>query len=404
MPPPLSTSQPRAPVRGRAPVSCQRFVDLTPHGDRGSVLVIVLVTIVFATMALLAFVERAGDDLLVEARVADAARLRSEAYSALETTLAVLEDFRLTGGALRSPAEGWGDPLGWIGYVPAVDDRTVEVSFADESGKLPLPNTEFLTLVALLTHEGLALNDAERLADALLGWIRADYVPVTPGAPRVDDYERAPLPFAPPGRSLRSFRELASIDVAREFFFDEAGNPNALAARFAEAVSLYTYPRPNVNGAPDAVLVALAAYSETQRSQLRDYFAGTGAYLAQGPGYFRAPEDAGLVLGAQAVAPGFAAQIRALRITVTVRQGRSSFQLSAVVAPPNGARPVTPRTAAGATAAASTGQTAGAAPAAGVAGIGSTAPDDLNYPFTLLEITENAAMSVLPPAPADETL
>ena len=112
----------------------------------------------------------------------------------------------------------------------------MEVSLADESGKLPLPNTEFLTLVALFTHEGLAPNDAERLSDALLGWIRADYVPVTAGAPRAYDYERAPLPFAAPGRSLRSFRELASIDVAREFFLDEAGNPNALAARFAEAV------------------------------------------------------------------------------------------------------------------------------------------------------------------------
>ena len=392
----MPASVPCLPPPERGP-SCNLLGYTMDWPRRGSVLVIVLVTLVFAAMALLAFVERAGDDLLVEARVADAARLRSEAYSALETTLAVLEDFRLVGGALRSPAEGWSDPLGWVGYTPAVEGRTVEVSLADESGKLPLPNTEFLTLVALFTHEGLAPNDAERLSDALLGWIRADYVPVTAGAPRADDYERAPLPFAAPGRSLRSFRELASIDVAREFFLDEAGNPNALAARFAEAVSLYAYPRPNVNGAPDAAFVALAAYTETQRSQLRDYFAGTGNYLAQGPGFFQAPEDAGLVLGAQSVASGFAAQIRALRITVTVRQGRSSFQLNALVAPPNGARPVTPVRVAGATTAAAAGQT-------GTVAATATPLAELNYPFTLLEITENAAMSVVASAQAGETL
>ncbi|GAB1487863.1 hypothetical protein MASR2M8_03040 [Opitutaceae bacterium] len=367
--------------------------------ERGSVLVIVLVTLVFAATALLAFVERAGDDLLVEARAADAARLRAEAYSALETTLAVLEDFRLTGGALRSLAEGWGDPLGWVGYGPMVEGRTVEVTFVDESGKLPLPNTEFLTLVALFEHEGLTRNDAERLADALLVWSRKDYVPVTPGASRAEDYERAGLPFVPPRRSLRSFSELAAIDGVREQFFDEMGKPNELWVRFTAAVSLYNYPRPNLNAAPEAVLAALGAYTETQRAQLRDYFSGTGAYLAQGPGYFRSPEDAGLVLGEQAVAPGFAAQVRALRINVTVRQGLSSFQLSAVVAPPNGARVVPPVGAAETTLPPTSGQNQ-ATPSSATA---ATAAANLNYPFTLLEITENAAMSVLLAADAAET-
>ena len=36
--------------------------------SRGSVLVIVLVTLLFTTIALVAFVEKASDDLLVEAR------------------------------------------------------------------------------------------------------------------------------------------------------------------------------------------------------------------------------------------------------------------------------------------------------------------------------------------------
>lgn len=349
----------------------------------GSVLVVVLVTVMFAVSALLLFVERAGDDLLVEARAADAARLRAEAYSALETTLAVLVDFRLTGGgALRSPAEGWGDPLAWSGYAPG-EGRTVEVAFADESGKLPLPNTDFPTLVALFVNDGLAEPEAERLADALLGWARPDYVAASVGAPRPDDYARAPLPFAPPGRSLRSFDELAAIDVAREVFFDETGRPNERWARFVAAVSLFAYPRPNLNSAGPAVLAALGRYTETQQRQLGEFFEGAGAYALEGPGYFRDPEEAGRVLGAQAVAPGFGTEIRTLRIGITVREGRSSFYLEAVVAPPGGA------TAVRAVRSEAEGEPA---PAAGET-------PSLEYPFTLLEIRENDAMP-LPPVAA----
>src|SRR6218665_587606 len=117
--------------------------------SRGSVLLIVLVTLVFATSALLLFIEKATPDLLVPIREADASRLRLEAYSALETTLAVLEDFREGGDGLHSPAEGWRDPLGFAGYAPEAEDRTVEVTLEDESEKLPLPSVKPEVLVAL---------------------------------------------------------------------------------------------------------------------------------------------------------------------------------------------------------------------------------------------------------------
>ena len=86
--------------------------------SRGSVLIVVLVTLVFATAALLLFVERASTDLLVYVRDADRMRLRQEAYSALETTLPVLVDFEEVLDGLHSPDEGWVDPLGWVGYGP----------------------------------------------------------------------------------------------------------------------------------------------------------------------------------------------------------------------------------------------------------------------------------------------
>ncbi len=361
---------------------------------RGSVLIIVLVTLMFATVALYAFIEKASNDLLVEVRAADAMHLRTEAYSALETTLAVLEDFRLVGGALRSPAEGWADPLEWAGYIPA-EGREVTVTFEDESGKLPLPNADYPTLVRLFESWGLLQADAGRLADALLGWMQPDYQAASADAPRPEDYERAALPFAPPKRSLRSFSELTAIDLIREEFFDEHGNPNDLWREFTGSVSLFNYRQPNINSARPAVLHAQAGYDETQQGQLADYLNGTGTYSYQGAGYFRRANEVATVLGAQSVPTGFGAEIHALRITVSVREGLASFRLHAVVAPAGGARIVAAvKTEAEQTAEASAtpAPTANPAPAAGAAQAVS-----INYPYTILEIRENDAMPMVSP-------
>lgn len=366
---------------------------------RGSVLLIVLVTLAFATLALLTFMDRASNDLLVEVREADASHLREEAYSALETTLAVLEDFRAVNGALRSPAQGWSDPLGWVGYQPA-EGREVTVTLEDESGKLPLGAVDFTTLVALFTEWGMLEFDAEALADALLGWMRKDYTPVTAGAPRIDAYERTPLPFAPPGRPLRSFRELAAIDGVKEAFFDEYGNPNELWTLFTQTVSLFNYRQPNINSAPPAVLGAVSRFDEFQRGQLSEFLNGTGAYAFQGPGYFQRANEVTNVLGAQSQPQGMGAEIQALRILVTVREGLASFNLNVVVAPPNGARLVAPvRTEGEQTASTSPAPVAPRRPAAGTA----AEPQPINYPYTLLELRENDAISMVSD-PLDEPL
>jgi hypothetical protein len=129
--------------------------------QRASVLVIVIVLLMFTTFALIAFMERASNDLLVDQRAAISRRLRAEAYSALEVTLAVLNDFREVNNGLRSPAEGWGDPLTFAGYTPN-EDRTVEVTFEDESGKISLPHATDVVLKNLFKTWGLADADGAR--------------------------------------------------------------------------------------------------------------------------------------------------------------------------------------------------------------------------------------------------
>ena len=114
-----------------------------------------MITLLFTATALIAFLDKAGNDLLVEARVRVADRLRVDAYSALDVTLAVLEDFRQADNGLRSPNEGWSDPLGWAGWTPA-DGNTVEVSFQDESGKIPLIHADQTTLNTMFQDWGMA--------------------------------------------------------------------------------------------------------------------------------------------------------------------------------------------------------------------------------------------------------
>ena len=124
--------------------------------------------------------------------------------------------------------------------------------------------------------------------------------------------------------------------------------------------------------------------------RVNEYLNGAGAYQAQGPGFFKNARSIAAVAGGQAGELGYGMTVRALRITVTVRQGQSSFRLSTVVAPAEGAEVV--RTVV-ADAATGEGTASSAQPAATEAAStpATAVPEavDLKYPFTFLEIREN---------------
>lgn len=375
-------------------------------GRRGSVVVIVMLTLLFTTFALVVFMEKASVDLLVEQRESVTRRLRLEAYSALETTLAVLEEFREAGQGLRSPAEGWADPLGFAGYEPS-EGRVVTVAFEDESGKLSLPRANAQVLVNLFRNWGVIQAEAETLADALLGWMRRDHVYTSAVQP---NYEQGPLPYEAPRRSLRSFQELAAIEKAREFFYDPDGRPNENWRRFAATVSLLDFPKSNLNSARGDTLAALGGFDAQQQQSLSDYLRGAGIYQYSGPGFFQNPADAQRVAGPTGDAAQFGTTISALRITVTVRDGRTEFRMSTVVGPQgSSAQPVqqiaTPaRTDASRNAQKTPAQPNPAPAAPNPRQAGATTPGQatnsraLKYPFTILEMREN---DEIPTAPAE---
>lgn len=355
-------------MRSSAQRDPRRFPGRT---DAGSVILLVLVTVLLAAFMVTKFVDRAGTELLADARAGHLALLRREAYSALETTLAVLAEVRAIDQELHSPAQGWDRPLEYAGHQPGTG-IVVETVIADESGKLSLPRTDAATLEALLVVLGLAPDQAERAADALLVWTRPEHLPV---ALELDgsNYERAPLPYHPARRPLRSFAELAAIEVVQDLFFDEQGRPNRLARDFMAHVSLYSFERVNLNAAPPAVLLTAGfplaqvdAWSAHARRQN-----GTG-----GPAFYRSTEEAAAVLGVNGAMEKFSTRVAALRITVIVRDGASVYRLVAVVAPPGGATLAPAPTTADAKAEA--------------AGEPAVAPiKKLDYPFKVLEIAED---------------
>ncbi len=358
---------------------------------------VVLITLLFATFALVAFVQKAHTDLVVASREAISRNLRQDAYSALEVVVAVLAEFRAAGQELRSPSEGWDQPLQFAAWSPG-EGRTAEVTFEDESGKLSLPRADRATLVNLFRSWTLSDADADRLADALLDWMKKDFVP---GTLQPTSYDRANLPYHAPKRSLRSYRELAAIEVAKEFFFDREGQPTEYYQRFIDAVSLFDFPKSNVNGGRTDVLAALGVADESGSESLREYLTGRGSHAQSGARFFRSVEDAASVLGPGRVPDALGTEVNALRVRVTITQGVTKFHLTAVLAPPDGAKlveekSVVEQSASSRSAGSATRREDDDDEADDNSSGSNGASKKLNYPFTLLEIQENIEISTRP--------
>jgi hypothetical protein len=391
-------------------------------GEGGSVIVLVMVTLLFTAAALVAFIDKAQNDLLADARSAEAARLRPDAYSALEVALSVLADFRAADNGLHHPNEGWSDPLDWAGWAPT-DGYTVNVSFTDESGKMSLNHTTGTAMLRVFEAWNLDADDAQKLTDEIQSWMHTNYTPVTAMEP---DYEQSALPYDPPQRAMRSISELAAIDGARDFFYTN-GRPNAYWWRFYSDFSVFNFARPNINGANADVLTGLGQFSPDEQAQVVARLNGSLATTTLVHPWFTSATDLRTAISSQVGNPrDFAYTSAAIRILITVHDGASQFQLSAVVSPTQGGNTATAvmatattvkanaaaaasgetvNTTATATGTEQTSTTANSTQTAAAAATSTTFPSGTNirYPYTILEILENDAIPAPPPAPPAPT-
>ncbi len=334
---------------------------LRRNPQRGSVVIFVLGIILLAAFLITRLMDRAAVELATESKAAKRADLRQEAFSALETSLAVLADESAVRSGLHEVAEGWDRPLERVSYAPGAG-YTAEAVVADESGKLSLPVADEPALRAFLEAIGCPLTAQDRLTDALLAWTRPDYLAVESES---DDsaYANAPLPFAAPRRALRSFAELRAIPVARELFFNEAGEWVELGRRFMAGASLFPFNASNINSAHPEVLLARGLDAAQVSAIMADRLnrATVGNFLGETP----AP-------------PGMGSEALCLHVIVTVRSGDRHCRLDAWVRPAGGGAIAPAR---------SPVKTAEATPQAVT--VQNNPRKRVDYPFEILELREN---------------
>lgn len=299
---------------------------------RGSVVIFVLGIILLTALLLTRFIERAQSELLAEARHAQLPALRGEAYSALQVTFAVLADFIAIDGGLRSPAQGWGDPLAQTDYAPS-DGLQVTVQVEDESARLSLPEADPVTLLELLVSAGCTDSEAERVADAILAWTHADHPPRFAESDP-DFFALSDPSLVPPHAPLRSFRELLLLPAVRDILLDADGRWNETGRTFLANVSLHRFARVNLNTAGPEMLLALGLDAGAILAR-RD--PGLTGLTDPAAGIFQSVADLGALAADSTAAGRIGVDTSCLRIAITVQSGGRSFHLLAVVQP-GGAR------------------------------------------------------------------
>ena len=170
----------------------------------------------------------------------------------------------------------------------------------------------------------------------------------------------------------------------RELFFDETGQPYPRLKEFADAVSLQSFDRVNLNAGTPLALTAAGATPD-QVEALRTYLRSPGRSSQP---YFKSTQEAYAAMGSVAPMDRFGVEIQVLRINVTAHAGALVYRISAVIAL-SGATTAPART----------------APAANPGS--SVAPAEkapltlkkLDYPFKVLELLEDVESG---PVPSDQ--
>ncbi len=224
-------------------------------GERGVVLLTVLMAVLLLTVAVLS--ARSGVELADAAARGEAARLQAGALCRSGVAL-VQEAFAQDDPASDSYADDWALANGQ-GPIPVGDLGVVTVMVEDEEGKFDLnwavnQAGEADTLwgprfVRLFTRTGIPADQAEKMVASLVDWIDADGSPSDGGAEE-EYYASLPHPYAPRNGRLQTPGEAALV----------AGFSPSLMDSLARLVTVHgNHERKvNANTAPAEVLYALS--------------------------------------------------------------------------------------------------------------------------------------------------
>jgi len=377
---------------------------------RGAVLLLVLVIIAIASTAILSFTERALSEMSGEGYYAQRDRLRGDAYSSLEATLAVLNEFKEIDGGLFSPEQGWADPLGYAGLVPR-EGLEISVTFSDENSRLPLLAGDSAEpwLLVLFTDLGFQSDEIAVLTDVLLDWIDEDDNPRLLGA-ESQEYLRSDLPHIAANRMPTRLEELSAAIGWGHLMFNESGIPTPRFEEFKRLVSVYSSGPINLNTASEQVLRATGSFSDPELTALRSAFPERQGGIVTGKGYYTSTAELSAVSGTLPTSIRLGVRVEVLAITVTVREGDAELRLRAVVRVDSAGTTTSQtrtRGTSGQPGELAAGSDAKATPQgearqrAATTGGGTTTVGSDEYPFTIVELVEDPPASTMPSTSAN---
>ena len=223
------------------------------NSKKGAILVFVLGLVVLLGSLCLRLMEETVKELRLVSQYHKRDDLRLHAYSLLDITIGVLNEFRLLDDKTLKSGGGWENPLQWSKIKPLDERVKWSVSFKGESGKLPLfkTNEKVFKEIFAIMHNGdsrsIDEDDGQPYYDAWMDWQDADENEREEGAE--DDYYEGLSPsYFTSGGNVEGFEEFRMIkgfapepDASRKsgLFFDELGNETQNMKDFRESFSFY---------------------------------------------------------------------------------------------------------------------------------------------------------------------
>lgn len=303
-----------------------RINSLKTRGNRGSIIVLVLVFVVLLTFIVVAFLEDATSKIKYYGLFHNRDDLRTDAYSALEISLAIINQYREVEGALWGPAQGWDDPLAKFGFQPR-HAQDVRVSFEDESAKFSLQNLDSATLITLFDLLGFEFQEQQSLADGLIDWMDEGDDRSLNGFDG-EDYEDMDPPYRPANAPIETWDEFKLIVPFNTLFFDETGAPVPQWEQFRRAVSLYHTGPPNINQASSTVLALLQETGALDNMlSFMDYKNGMDGEPGTADDRLLRDNERGF-LNAES---GVSTEIELLRVKVDAIRGDAAFTVEVLV-------------------------------------------------------------------------
>ncbi|MBE6411981.1 MAG: general secretion pathway protein GspK [Opitutales bacterium] len=296
---------------------------------KANALIFVLGLIFASSIIAVSIVEHASRTLKTRASSVCQQELRTQAYSALYASLAVLSEYYEIDKNLYSAKQGWEKPL--EDKRIEFDDGTIaEVVISDESGKLPLSDLNATELTAIFEEMEISTNDAQEMASCIIDWSDNNTAALVDGAEQ-DDYEDDRP--KPPNRPIQSFDEFRYIEKVRDVFFDENGEPTEAFKTFRKGISLEHFDRVNLNSAsPETLKMMLDIEDKDYEDDLYDALQGKTGMVSDGIVWVKNLAELQERTSAEVPSKRSVYTVQLLKIEITIKRGIGEYYLCAYYA------------------------------------------------------------------------